>query len=148
MTRLPQWLARLRYDTLGGAAIEMVLIMPAMLAIMGGIYDGARLVIQDQQIQIAVDAGADWARANGWSASGTETAITNATPAVLSSTSAQLHIRCYANGSDLAAGSECPGGGTAGDFVVIEAASQFTPALPWDGLSAIALQGQAVVRVP
>ena len=148
MSWVPTRLAAFLRDRSGGAALEMVLIMPVMLAIMAGIYDGARFVIQNQQVKIAVDAGVDWARAKGWDQSGIVAAMSSATPTVLSSTSAQLHIRCNAGDVDRNAGYSCPGGGTAGNFIVLQAESQYTPAVSWGALAARTVQGQAVVRVP
>ena len=148
MNRLRALLGSCARDTQASAAIEMVLIMPAVLAMIAGIYDGARYVIQYQQVQIAADAGADWVRANGWSQAGAATAMSSATPTPLSATSEQLHIRCYANGTDVNAGSSCAGGGTAGDFVVLQAQMQFVPAVQWGAFGATTLQAQAIVRVP
>lgn len=148
MSAAPGRLAGLAHDQSGGAALEMVLLMPLMLAVMAGIFDGARFVIQNQQVKIAADAGAAWARSKGWDPSGIAAAMTSATPTVLSSTSAQLHIRCTAGDVDRAAGYSCPGGGVAGNFVVLQAQSQYTPAVSWGALAARTVQGQAVVRVP
>jgi Flp pilus assembly protein TadG len=148
MRVLRAWLAALACDRAGGAALEMVLVMPLMLAVMAAIYDGARFVIQAQQVKIAVDAGADWARTRGSDPSAIAAAMIAATPAVLTSTSAQLHVRCNAGDVDRAAGYNCPGGGAAGNFVIMQAQSQYAPAVAWGALAARTIQGQAVVRVP
>lgn len=64
----------------GNAAVEFALIAPFVLGLMVPLADLGALVYDEMQVQLAAQAGAEYAAAHAWDPTGIQAAITNATP--------------------------------------------------------------------
>jgi len=137
-------------DRRGVAAVEFALIAPVLLLLVAGLIDGSRLIVQTMQVKAAAQAGADYARRNGWDAAGIAGAVTSATSITVSPTPAPAQTTACVSGMTIApaGGATCAGGGTPGGFITVSAQAPFAPIMPWPGLSQpTTVAAQAVVRL-
>jgi Flp pilus assembly protein TadG len=140
----------LRADRRGVAAVEFALIAPALCLLVAGLIDGSRLIVQTMQVKAAAQAGADYARKNGWDAAGISNAVTSATSITVTVSPAPVQTTACVSGMTIAptAGGACAAGGAPGNFITVAAQAPFSPIMPWPGLSQpAAVSAQAVVRL-
>lgn len=135
----------------GAAVAEFALVLPMFLVLISGLYDGARLINDSLQVHAAAQAGASYARKNGWDPAGIAQAVTAATPASASATPApSLSMGCVSGQSIVApkADGTCPGGRPAGGFVHVWAQAPFAPRAPWpQAIWPASVTAQNVVRI-
>jgi Flp pilus assembly protein TadG len=141
---------RLCADRGGAAAVEFALLLPVLVLLAAGLIDSSRLIAERMQLQAAADAGADYARANGWNPAAIQNAVLAAT--ALSGVSAptpQMASDCV-SGTTLVPTSTgaCPSGAAPGGFVTVTAQTPFSTLTPWpQGTFPATLAAQAVVRI-
>jgi Flp pilus assembly protein TadG len=136
-------------DCEGAAAVEAALTMPLLLMVMAGLIDGSRAVVQSMKVRAASEAGAAYARLNGWDSNGIKAAANAATGMTVTTTPQQLK-GCTVGGTFvLNTGVTCVGGTRApGSFVKVTVEAPFTPLMPWPGLSyAPKFTSSALVRI-
>lgn len=140
---------RWQSDCEGAAAVEAALTMPLLLMVMAGLIDGSQAVIQSMRVRAAAEAGAAFARQNGWDSDGIRAAADAATGQSVTTTPQQLK-GCTVGGTFvLNAGETCAGGTKVpGSFVKVTVEAPFTPLMPWPGLSyQPKLSSSALVRI-
>jgi Flp pilus assembly protein TadG len=141
---------RLCVDEGGAAAVEFALLLPALTLLAAGLIDASRLIADRMQVQAAADAGADYARANGWNPAAIQSAVIAATPlAGVSAPTPQMASDCV-SGTTLVAitTGSCPSGGAPGGFVTVTAQKPFSTLTPWpQGTFPATITARAVVRV-
>lgn len=150
MTRFPICPAfDLAADRRGVAAVEFALIAPVLCLLVAGLIDGSRLIVQTMQVKAAAQAGADYARKNGWDAAGISNAVTSATSIAVTASPAPVQAADCVSGMTIAPGGPtCAGGGTPGNFITVAAQAPFAPIMPWPGLSQPAtVSARAIVRL-
>jgi Flp pilus assembly protein TadG len=136
----------------GNMAIEMAVIAPVLVLLMVGIADYGAGIYSKMQVQHAVQAGADFAMRNGFSANAISTAVANATPLPgLSVTPAPTQSCGCPNGTTVitaTCGTACAAGGNAGVYVTISATATHTTLLPYPGMpEGFAFSAVSTVRI-
>jgi len=137
-------------DRRGVAAVEFALIAPVLFLLAAGLIDGSRFIVETMQVKAAAQAGADFARKNGWDAAGIATAVTSATSITVSADPAPTQTAACVSGANLVApsGATCAAGGTPGNFIAVAAQAPFAPIMPWPGLSQpTTVAARALVRL-
>jgi Flp pilus assembly protein TadG len=137
-------------DRQGAAAAEAALVMPLLLLVMAGLIDGSRVIVRAMQVDAAAQAGAEYARKNGWNRAAIQSAVAEATSLAVTASPAPQLIRACATASGVQSTNAptCPGGGPPGDFVVVTAQATYSALMPWPGVPvASTLQGRAMVRL-
>jgi Flp pilus assembly protein TadG len=155
MKRLGARLGRLLHADRGVAAVEFGLAAPIMLAALVPAADLGIAFSQQQRLQQAVQAGAQYAATQIWGANSPAaiTAVVTAATSLSGVTVSPAPYRicgCPNGGgvSTVACGSTCGQGQNAGSYVVISAQRPYTPVLPYSLLGASrTLSAQAMVRV-
>ncbi len=110
----------------GNIAVEIALGAPIVLALLAGMIDYGRAVIDDTRLTAAVRAGLEYAQAQSGDTDGIVATVRNAAgDPGLSVTTASV-CECV-SGSGAACGSTCDDGNTPGTFVVVSAQQPFTP---------------------
>jgi Flp pilus assembly protein TadG len=137
-------------DRRGVAAVEFALIAPVLCLLVAGLIDGSRLIVQTMQVKAAAQAGADYARKNGWDAAAISNAVTSATSITVNASPAPAQTTACVSGMVIAptAGATCAAGGTPGKFITVAAQAPFASIMPWPGLSQpTTVAAQSVVRL-
>lgn len=78
--RVARALRRLRHARRGAAAVEFALMAPFLLGLMVPIADLGAYIYNYMQIQLAAEAGAEYAARHAWDPTGIKNAITSAAP--------------------------------------------------------------------
>jgi len=135
----------------GAAVAEFAMLLPVFLLLISGLYDGARLIYGALKVRAAAQAGASWARKNGWDLQGVTDAVAAATSTAVSATPApQLAVGCLRGQAIVGPDphGRCPGGQPAGGYVLVTAQAPFRPQAPWPAAFWPAvIRAQATVRV-
>jgi hypothetical protein len=135
----------------GAAVAEFAMLLPVFLLLISGLYDGARLIYGALQVHAAAQAGASWARKNGWDLQGVTDAVAASSSIAVSATPApQLAVGCLSGKAIVGANAQgqCPGGQPAGGYVLVTAQAPFSPQAPWPAAFWPAvIRAQATVRV-
>lgn len=146
------FLARLRQDRSGAAAIELGLIASMLVGILIPMFDLGMGAYNKMRVQNAAEAGAQYALSNGYSSSAITTAAQNATSlgGAVNVTPSQA-CNCISGttiGAAVACGSACADGSTAGTFVTISTSTSYSLLVSYPGLTnPMTLTGTAVVRI-
>jgi Flp pilus assembly protein TadG len=144
-------IVRLLRCTKGNAALEMAIVFPIFVTLIGGISQYGLAIFQIMEVGYAAQAGANYAMTNGFNVSGIETAVTKAT--ALPNVSATRIPPSQACGcasttgiSSATCGTTCPGtgAGSAGTYVTVSASVAYSPVLP--GIPS-PITAKAVVRI-
>lgn len=146
-------LARLLRDQSGGSAAEFALTLPILAILLIGTIDIAGMAWAKMQVAAAARAGASYALTNGFSVSGIDQAVTNATSLPVTSTTPTQTFGCpdaatgvttVANGT-----TPCAGGALPGKYVTAGASGSYTLIFRWPGLtSPLSFSAQTKVRIP
>jgi len=106
--RLVYAVRRLRGDRRGAAAVEFAMMAPFLLGLMVPIADLGTYVYDSMQLQLAAQAGAEYAARHDWDPNGILAAMQNAAPRLNLSTSDSS----VPNATDLLPGTCYPSGAT------------------------------------
>jgi len=156
---LGAFFGRERLAIAGVAAIELAMVSPLLVTGVLGAGEVGFTIFRQTQVQFAAQAGADYALAHGFIATGTQSisnAIVNATTytAIAATPAPKQFCGCpSASGVTVAGGAPpctavCSGGFTAGTYVTASSQAQFSPIIPnpWQ-TSTVTLAAQATVRI-
>jgi Flp pilus assembly protein TadG len=139
----------------GTSAVEFAVSAPILLGLLVPVADLGIAYAQRQQVQQAVQAGAQYASFHPWN-SNSPTAIANAVSSASTLSNISISPSPYQvcgcpNGSAITSttcGSTCSNGQTAGYYVVVSAQLPYTPVLPYSTLAdQVTLTGQSTVRI-
>jgi Flp pilus assembly protein TadG len=134
--------------TSGIAAVELALILPALVLMMIGAADFGMGFYRKMQVQDAAQAGAQWAAANGFDSTKISTAVTSATKSapgfsVAASPAPHQDCGCAASTGVTFNGdtapfctSRCPDTTVAGTYVTASATATYTTMLSYPGIPA------------
>jgi Flp pilus assembly protein TadG len=139
----------------GASAVEFAMAAPILMGLLVPVADLGIAFAQRQQVQLAVQAGAQYASFHPWhqnSATDIANAVRAASPlSSISVTPAPYQVCGCPNGSavtSMTCGATCANGQTAGYYVVVTAQAAYTPALPYSALpDGTTLTGQSTVRI-
>lgn len=154
-------------DRDGAAALECALIVPVLLAIVGGLIDFPLAFLDQIQIATGVADGAAYAFGQAQNVTGTTPAVSwNDVESKVSSainlpnvklTGSDPSINCISTSNSTpsaatltlaTAGSTCPDGTLAGTYMVIAASYVYTPIMPlYSRLASMTLTKSVVVRL-
>jgi Flp pilus assembly protein TadG len=153
---LAAFLGRKPLAIAGVAAIELALVSPLLVTGVLGAAEVGITIFRDTQVQFAAQAGARYALAHGFNATGISNAVVNATKyAAISATPAPTQFcGCpSASGVSVASGTPpcsatCSGGATAGAYVTASSQAHFSPIIPnpWQ-TGTVTLAAQTTVRI-
>jgi Flp pilus assembly protein TadG len=139
----------------GTSTVEFAVSAPILLGLLVPVADLGMAFAQRQQVQQAVQAGAQYASFHPWnrnSPTDIANAVRNAsTLSGVAVTPAPFQVCGCPNGSavtTVTCGSTCSNSQTAGYYVVVSAEVSYTPILPYSALaSGTTLAGQSTVRI-
>jgi Flp pilus assembly protein TadG len=138
-------------DTRGAAAVEFALVLPVLTVFLLPVADLGMQAYAEMQLQTAVQSGARYAVMHGWSTSGIQSAVTNATAWTSLSVAAPVKACGCASGTSVApatCGDVCANGEAAGTYVTVSASLPFTPIFPYQAIGASrTLNAQSTVRI-
>jgi Flp pilus assembly protein TadG len=156
---LGAFFGRERLATAGVAAIELAMVSPLLVTGVLGAGELGVSIFRQTQVSFAAQAGADWALAHGFIATGTQSissAITNATtyePAITATPAPSQFCGCPTAGGVSNLGSTPPcsakcSGITAGTYVTASSQAIFNPIIPnpWQP-GTVTLAAQVTVRI-
>jgi Flp pilus assembly protein TadG len=157
---LGAFFGRERLAIAGVAAIELAVVSPLMVTGVMGAGELGISIFRQTQVSFAAQAGADWALAHGFIATGTQSissAITNATtyePAITATPAPSQFCGCPTTAGVTNAGgtppcsAKCTGGITAGTYVTASSQALLTPIIPnpWQ-TDTVTLAASATVRI-
>lgn len=135
----------------GSAAIELAIVAPMLLTLLGGVVDVGFGLQEAMLAQNAAEAGALYAATHGWNATGIEAAIVAAEPN--SGVAAKPPPRQFCGCADVAGitaaacGVHCHGGAVAAGYAEIGTSIAHRRIMPFDFMPDT-LTGHAVVRLP
>ena len=139
----------------GTSAVEFAVAAPILMGLLAPVADLGIAFAQRQQVQLAVQAGAQYASFHPWhkdSPAEITGAVRAASPhSGISVTPEPFQICGCPNGTAVTSatcGSTCANGQTAGYYVVVTAQASYTPVLPYSALpDQTTLTGQSTVRI-
>lgn len=139
----------------GTAAVEFVLILPILLAVLVATVDIGMAFYDRMQVDNAAQAGAEYAALKGsagFDANAISQIVTGASSLSQISASPAPSLSCgCAETSGVAAaqcGSQCPDGLTAGKYATVAAEAQYSTFFPYPGLPRpMTLSAQSTVRL-
>jgi Flp pilus assembly protein TadG len=137
-------------DRRGGTAVEFALTAPVLILLLAGLIDGSRLIVATMQVKAAAQAGADYARANGFDATSITSAVLAGTSLAVNATPAPSQETACVSGTTITVTNQstCPGGGVSGSYAVVSAQAPFSAIMPWPGLSSPStVSAQSIVRL-
>jgi Flp pilus assembly protein TadG len=136
----------------GVSAVEFALGGTMIMGLLSPVIDLGLAFQQQDEIQLAAQAGAQYALHNGWNSSGVSGAVTSATSlsGVSASPAPSEGCGCPSGTAITSAvcGSTCNDGEKAGTYVTVNAQAPYTPVVPFSLLgSGTTLSAQAIVRI-
>jgi len=145
----------LRRERRGIAAVEFALVAPILLALMVGIVDLGFAFSAQIKVQLAAQAGGQYAQLHGFDSTKISNAVTAATSLSVSANPAPSQsCGCVSGNSVSLSGtppctSTCANGLTPGTYVQVNSKATYTPLLPYVSVlsNPTTLTGQALVRV-
>jgi len=137
-------------DRRGSAAIELAIVAPLLLTLLGGVLDVGFGLQEAMLAQNAAEAGALYAATHGWDAAGIEAAIVAAAPdsGIAATPPPSRFCGCAtANGiRETACGARCSGGAAA-SYAEVDTSLAHWRIMPFDFMPDT-LTGRSVVRLP
>jgi Flp pilus assembly protein TadG len=139
----------------GTSAVEFAVAAPILLGLLVPVADLGIAFAQRQQVQQAVQAGAQYASFHPWNTN-SPTDIANAVKSASTLTGISITPTPYQvcgcpNGTAITSatcGNTCSNGQTAGYYVVVNAQLPYSPVLPYSALAdQVTLTGQSTVRI-
>lgn len=153
-------LRRLLRSNRGAVAVEFGLSAPLLLGVLVPVADLGIAFSMQQQLEQAVQAGAQYAATYGWNQNAIASAAAAATTLSGIGVSPYEEYGCPSTGSangttgsssgitTATRGSTCTNGETAGHYVVVSAQLSYTPILPYSLLgSSRTLTAQSMIRI-
>jgi len=144
------WRSLLRHGG-GNAAIELALLATPLMLLAIGTADYGLGVYQQMEVQNAAQAGAEYARKHGFSATGISSAITAATPLTVTATPAPAQSCGCPSGTAITpatCGTTCASGLAAGTYVTVGAQAIYTTLVPYPGIAnSYTLAASSTVRI-
>ncbi len=135
----------------GSAAIELAIVAPMLLTLLGGILDVGFGLHEAMIAQNAAEAGALYAATHGWDPSGIEGAVTAAAPGSGIAAQPQPSRFCgcpLANGiAAKPCGAHCSGGAQAASYAEVDTSLAHWRIVPFDFMPDT-LTGRSLVRLP
>ena len=135
----------------GSAAIELAIVAPMLLTLLGGVIDVGFGLQEAMLAQNAVEAGALYAATHGWNAAGIEAAVVAAAPnsGVVAKPPPRQFCGCadVAGITATACGAHCHGGAVAASYAEIGTSLAHWRIIPFDFMPDT-LTGRSVVRLP
>lgn len=141
---------RLFDDSRGLAGVELALLLPILVLLLGGVIDLSRFATQRMQVTAAAQAGADHVLRKGWDATGVANSISASTSLSVTADPAPHIVNGCLSGSQIVetASDTCSGGGLSSRYVVSSARATFTPLMPWPTIVLPGvLEGAAFARI-
>jgi Flp pilus assembly protein TadG len=131
---------QLHFDEKGTAAIEFGLIASFLCFLLLGLTDFGMGYWEKMQVGNAARAGGEYAISIGWNPSNITTAVTNATglSSITATPAPTQTYGCPSASAGITAatnGSSCPGGGTAGTYVTVNAKASYSTAFTYPGIA-------------
>jgi Flp pilus assembly protein TadG len=152
LTRLVGAAQRLLRAAGGASAVELGLVATPLVVLVIGVADFGIAVYQKMEVQLAAQAGAEYAGRHAWDVTAIKTAVTSATS--LSSISASpppsQSCGCPSGTSITAAscGTNCASGQQAGVYGYVSATAQYSMMFPYPGVAnPMTLSAKATVRL-
>lgn len=141
----------------GMAAVEFAIVVPLLLALLVPACDLGMAISQELRVLGAVQAGAQYALANGFASTAIQNAVTGATSLTsISVTPAPAESCGCPTGSSVAVANpaippctgKCPNGAQSGTYVTVSATAVYYPLIPYPTLgSSVTLTAQSFVRI-
>jgi Flp pilus assembly protein TadG len=126
---LPRYVHAALFDTRGAAAIEFGIMIPLLSLMLVSVTDIGLAVYRKMQVEEAAQAGAQYAIARGFDASGISNAVTSATnsTAITASPGAVQFCGCPSSTgvSTVSCGTVCTGGAQAGTYATVSAQATY-----------------------
>lgn len=142
----------LRKNVSGASAVEFALILPILVVLVTAAIDFGGLIYTRLQVGSATHAGASYAAAQGFNATGIATAMAGGASIAVSAATPVQVCGCPDTTSginEIACGSTCTSGEAAGKYVKLDASADYTLLYSWPGLSnPVTLTSTARVRIP
>jgi Flp pilus assembly protein TadG len=152
LSKLIRRLKLLEGDRSGVSTVEFALATPFLIAVLTLLVDFGMGFYEKMQVEIAAQAGTQYALVHGWDSDAIQNAVTSATTVSgLAATPAPTKSCGCPSGSAVAAADcsgVCPNGLSPGTYVTINAQALYTPlmAYPLFG-SNVTLTAQSVARI-
>ena len=130
--------------------MEFALVAPVIVLLLAGLIDGSRLIVANMEVKAAAQAGADFARINGFNAQAIEGAVASGTSLAVNATPAPSLETACVSGLTITQTVQtiCPNGGVTGAYVTVSAQAPFTTLMPWPGVSSpTTVSAQSLVRL-
>jgi Flp pilus assembly protein TadG len=137
----------------GLGAIEFALVAGILCTLVLGVLDFGVGFWEQTEVGNAARAGAEYARQYGFAANSIQTAVTSATSlsSITASPAPVKQCGCPNASTGVTVytcGNSCPGGGTTGTYVVVNAHASYSTIFTWPGISnPMTLASTAVVRI-
>ena len=152
VTRLLRRITGALRDGRGASAVEFALGAPLLAAILTVLVDFGFGFYEKMQVEIAAQAGAQYALLYGWNSTNIQSAVTNATPlSGLTASPAPSQSCGCPNGTAIASascGTNCSNGQAAGTYVTVNAQATYTPLISYAVMgSTVTLTAQSIVRI-
>jgi Flp pilus assembly protein TadG len=146
-----KWWRSLWRQRRGSAAIELALLAPPLFLMAIGTADYGFCLYQQMEVQNAAQAGAEYARKHGFSASGISGAIAGATPLSVTASPAPAQSCGCPSGTSITSatcGTTCASGAAAGTYVTANAQATYTTIVPYPGIAdSFTLTASSTVRI-
>ena len=136
----------------GNSAVEFALAAPVLMGVLTPVADLGLAFSQQGQVQLAAQAGAQYAVLHGWNSSAISNAVTSASPlAAISATPAPSESCGCPNDTGITStvcGAACANGENPGTYVTVSAQASYAPVLPYSLLgNNMTLSAQTMVRI-
>ena len=139
-------------DTTGAAAVEFGFLIPIFGLMIISVTDIGLSAYRKMQVEVAAQAGAQYAMVYGFDASAISTAVTSASSAttVTATPSPTKYCGCSTGSSisTVSCGTTCPGGAIAGTYTTVSAQGSYSTILDYGvAPSTYTLSAQSTVRL-
>lgn len=151
LNALPGYVRAAARDTRGVAAIEFGLMIPLLSLMVVSVTDIGLAVYRKMQVEDAAQAGAQYAIAHGFDASGISSAVTSATnsTAITASPGPVQFCGCptSAGVSTVSCGTVCTGGVQAGTYTTVSAQATYYTLINYQVIANYTYNAQSTARL-